>query len=187
VIWCLFVASLAYCVAFNDGSFVRVLTLVFWTILVDFLFVGVIVATIGWWASNKYLRLYSGSTNDDDHLAGHSVVQSVEWLYAFDIHCNSFFPLFILLYVVQYMFIPGLYTTNFFAILLSNTLYLVAFGYYSYITFLGYTALPFLQNTQTLLYPFGLIIIAYFLALIFRFNATVFVINLYFGSTSAVS
>ena len=32
--------------------------------------------------------------------------QRVEWLYAFDIHCNSFFPLFIMLYVVQLVLSP---------------------------------------------------------------------------------
>jgi len=34
------------------------------------------------------------------------VEQRVEWLYAFDIHCNSFFPLFIMLYVVQLILSP---------------------------------------------------------------------------------
>lgn len=31
----------------------------------------------------------------------HSVEQEVEWMYALDIHSNSFFPLFVWLYVVQ--------------------------------------------------------------------------------------
>jgi UNC-50 family len=28
----------------------------------------------------------------------HTSEQSVEWLYAFDVHCNSFMPMFVLLY-----------------------------------------------------------------------------------------
>jgi hypothetical protein len=36
----------------------------------------------------------------------HAVEQRVEWLYAFDIHCNAFFPLFIMLYVVQLILSP---------------------------------------------------------------------------------
>ena len=28
----------------------------------------------------------------------HTSEQSVEWLYAFDVHCNSFVPMFMLLY-----------------------------------------------------------------------------------------
>lgn len=46
------------------------------------------------WFSNKHLRVHHA----------HSVEQEVEWLYAFDIHCNGFFPLFVLLYVVQVRF-----------------------------------------------------------------------------------
>ena len=40
-----------------------------------------------------------------------------------------------------------------FSILLGNTLYLVAVGYYTVITFLGYNALPFLQGQVVLLWP----------------------------------
>lgn len=32
---------------------------------------------------------------------GNSVEQEVEWMYAFDIHCNGFVPVFVLLYVVE--------------------------------------------------------------------------------------
>jgi UNC-50 family len=28
----------------------------------------------------------------------HTTEQSLEWLYAFDVHCNSFIPMFVLLY-----------------------------------------------------------------------------------------
>jgi UNC-50 family len=37
--------------------------------------------------------------------------------------------------------------------LIGNTLYLVAFSYYTVITFLGYNALPFLHHTELLLSP----------------------------------
>ena len=32
----------------------------------------------------------------------HSVEQDVEWAYCWDVHCNAFFPTFLLLHVVQY-------------------------------------------------------------------------------------
>ena len=79
--------------------------------------------------SNKYLRVHSL----------HSVEQNVEWLYSFDIHCNAFFPLFLILYVVQYFLLPVLLTDGFLPLLLSNSLYAIAFCYYHYITFLGYS------------------------------------------------
>jgi hypothetical protein len=63
----------------------------------------------------------------------------VEWLYSFDIHCNAFFPLFLILYVLQYFLLPFLLTEGFLPTLVSNSLYCVAFCYYHYITFLGYS------------------------------------------------
>jgi len=68
----------------------------------------------------------------------HSVEQRVEWLYAFDIHCNSFFPLFVILYVLQYFCIPVLIGPGFLPTFITNTMYALAFGYYYFITFLGY-------------------------------------------------
>jgi UNC-50 family len=50
-----------------------------------------------------------------------------------------------------------------------NTLYLVAFGYYCVITFLGYNALPFLQHTELLLAPIPILTILWFASL-FGFN-----------------
>ena len=120
-------------------------------------------------------------------------------LYAFDVHCNAYFPLFILLYgahkralssasaecsaalpprtlytillstrptlcfksyssvrralcallsaVAQFLLSPLLLWRSFVATLLSNALYGAAFSYYHYITFLGYSSLPFLSDT----------------------------------------
>eukprot|EP01099_Mayorella_cantabrigiensis_P008002 TRINITY_DN7364_c0_g1_i1.p1 TRINITY_DN7364_c0_g1~~TRINITY_DN7364_c0_g1_i1.p1 ORF type:complete len:129 (-),score=27.69 TRINITY_DN7364_c0_g1_i1:341-727(-) len=101
----------------------------FWSIFVDFLALGVLVALVGWLFSNFNLRVQGV----------HTVEQKVEWLYAFDIHCNSFFPLFLILYVVQFLLLPVLLVPeSFFATFLSNTLYAIAFVYYFYLTFLGY-------------------------------------------------
>jgi len=105
----------------------------------------------------------------------------LEWLYAFDIHCNSFFPLFVLLFPVQFVLSPLLLGRNFIACVLSNTLYAVAFSCYHYITFLGYSALPFLQHTQRFLLPIFGVGVLYVLSLLFHFNFSHFVLALYFG------
>jgi hypothetical protein len=77
--------------------------------------------------SNKYLR---------PNIPGG---QEVEWLYAFDIHCNAYFPLFMLLYVGQYILLPVLLMeSSYLAVIISNTLYAVAFIYYFYVTFRGF-------------------------------------------------
>jgi hypothetical protein len=47
-----------------------------------------------------------------------------------------------------------------------------------------YLALPFLQNTVFFLYPIGALFVLYVISLVFNFNACVFVMNAYFGSTA---
>lgn len=47
--------------------------------------------------ANKYMKQYSP----------HSVEQEVEWLFAFDVHCNSFFCSFLVTYVLQVHFYPS--------------------------------------------------------------------------------
>ena len=88
----------------------------------------------------------------------HSVEQEVEWLYAFDVHCNSFFLLFLVVYVIQvvstlcnfcgfsmmssfekqFFSLPILLSNSFVSLVLSNLLYGVGFGAYYYVTFEGY-------------------------------------------------
>ena len=84
----------------------------------------------------------------------HSIEQYVEILYAFDIHCNGMFPLVMLTSVLQYIFLPFLLSEGLVARVAGNTLYLIGLSAYTYITFLGYKSLPFLQVPKTLLiYP----------------------------------
>ena len=70
-------------------------------VAVDFILLGVGTSTLCWWLANNYLLAGKGSHT-------HTVEQRVEWLYAFDIHCNSFFPLFLLLYVIHFFLLPFL-------------------------------------------------------------------------------
>eukprot|EP01120_Amphizonella_sp_Union-15-10_P000570 TRINITY_DN10604_c0_g1_i1.p1 TRINITY_DN10604_c0_g1~~TRINITY_DN10604_c0_g1_i1.p1 ORF type:complete len:247 (-),score=11.90 TRINITY_DN10604_c0_g1_i1:93-833(-) len=170
-IYFLIIGAISYSIIFGKGSFLRYLMLLLYTVAVDFILIGAILATIGYWIANRYLRVQGI----------HNVEQEVEWLYAFDIHCNSFFPVFVLLYVVQLFGIMLLLHGSLLATIFSNTLYIIAFGYYFYITFLGYTALPFLTKTEVFLYPIGPIFVCYVLSLLFNLNCSIFTMNLYFG------
>lgn len=58
----------------------------------------------------------------------------------------------------------------FFARLFGNTLWLVACLYYVYITFLGYTSLPYLHRTQTVLYATLPLILFYVMTIASGFN-----------------
>jgi hypothetical protein len=66
---------------------------VIWVIFIDCIGVGVLIASIYWYISNKFL-LRNPNSNVD-----------VEWAYCFDVHLNAFFPLLAILHVFQLPFL----------------------------------------------------------------------------------
>jgi len=166
------VASLAFAIAFRINTITSIIKLLFWSTFIDFIGIGIIISTITWWFSNRYLRVYDHSLRSTD--------QTVEWLYSFDVHCNSFFPMFLLLYVIQFFLLPLVLHDSFLAAFLGNSLYLVAYVNYIRITFLGFQALPFLRNTVIFLYPIWFLLLVYGWSLLFSFNISIFITNEYF-------
>jgi len=154
-------AAVAYSVALQVRPYC-VLAMIVHFIVLHFFCSGVIVATVLWYIANNYLRTPSF----------HGVEQRMEWKYAFDIHCNSFFPLFLLLYVLHYFFLPFLVQSSSLATILGNALYATALCYYLYITSLGYSALPFLEHTELFLYPSGIVLITMLILCLLRVNLT---------------
>ena len=59
---------------------------------------GIIMASLCKWIAEKYMM-------KSEKKAVHSVVNSIETMYAFDIHCNSFFPLFVFSYTIQVIYL----------------------------------------------------------------------------------
>jgi hypothetical protein len=159
------VTTIAYALALGPLGVAATFELLAWNVLVDFLLEAVVIATAAWLLCNRYLRVRGG-------LHTHSLEQSVEWLYAFDVHCNAFFPLFLLLHVAQYIFWPLLLSDRFVATLTANTLYLLAHAYYWHVTFLGYNALPFLQKTIVFIYPTAVLVVLFFVSLGLGWNAS---------------
>jgi len=132
------IAAFAYAIAFRHPSFWGYLWTIIYSVIVDWLFVGMAIASTSAHIANKYMRQYHS----------HSVEQEVEWLYAFDVHTNAFFCSFMITYVLQYFLLPILLSRAIIPCILSNTLYAGASIWYFYISHLGYRALPFLGNTQ---------------------------------------
>ncbi len=86
---------------------------------------------------------------------------------------SAFFPLLVILHFVQLFFYSILISRPWFiATLFGNTLWLVAIGYYLYITFLGYHSLRILERTKIFLYPFIPLGLVYLLSLICNWNIT---------------
>lgn len=49
---------------------------------------------------------------------------TVEWAYAFDVHTNAFFPLYLTLYLAQLFLVPVVMKDNWVCLWVGNTLYL---------------------------------------------------------------
>uniref|UniRef100_A0A383WCT6 UNC-50 family protein n=1 Tax=Tetradesmus obliquus TaxID=3088 RepID=A0A383WCT6_TETOB len=141
VVLCLLVAlaATAYCVTYGDNLWHSLLTILS-AVIVDCLLLGIAISTACWFIANRFLR--------KKNLPQHQVEQHLEWLYAFDVHCNSYFPLFLLLYVLQFLGSPFLLWKSFVSGVVSCVLYAVVLAYYHYLNFLGYSALPFLERTE---------------------------------------
>lgn len=161
LIFFLSVVAIAYGIAFEAGgtNFIHILVRF---VFIHFLLFGVVVSSVSWFVANNYMRAQSF----------HGVEQKMEWMYAFDIHCNSFFPFFLVLYVLHYLLLPLLLQSTWLAATFSNLLYAVATCYYLYIMSLGYSMLPFLERTEVILYPAGVVVLLAFILSILGINLT---------------
>ncbi|CAI5743480.1 unnamed protein product [Peronospora destructor] len=155
----LLTATLAWAIAFHVDNIIRYVSLLFHAVVIEWLSFGLLISTLCWWITNHHLRQRTNHGMGDALY----VEQRVEWQFAFDIHCNSFFILFLFLYVVQFLLAPMLASDSFVMLLVGNLLYSLGWGCYTYITFLGYMALPFLHRTEQLLLPL-IVILALFIS-----------------------
>lgn len=140
------VSALAWGLAYASGI-LGVLRLMLYMVLVDFLATGVIIATVGWFLANKFLKQ---SKRGIMSIGGEG---ELEWAYCFDVHCNSFLIIWLCLYVIQFILLPVLTKSNWMSMFLGNTLYLFALCYYFVISFYGYNTMPFLEHTELILLP----------------------------------
>ncbi|OQR71613.1 protein unc-50A-like [Tropilaelaps mercedesae] len=139
-----------------------------WTVFIDCVGVGIIVATCIWIICNKYLIKPSCRLTED-----------VEWGYCFDVHLNAFFPALIILHLFQLFFYQIIRYDWFLGRLFGDTLFLIACAYYCYITFLGYSALPILKNTKVFLYPMAPLLLVYVMSLAAGFNLCRVLVDFY--------
>jgi len=95
----LFVASVAYSLTFR-ANLLRVLI---WTVGLHYLLMGLLLATAFTYVCNNYLRMRAPMHT------GLFVRQTLEWQYAWDIHCNSFVLVIAIVYVAQFLLLPVLY------------------------------------------------------------------------------
>lgn len=120
--------------------------LIVYMVMIDFYLSGVVIATISWFVTNKLFNNTYGNIGG----VGRYSVNYIEWGFCFDIHCNSFLIIWCVLYVLQFILLPLIrIKKSIFALLLGNSLYFGAIGYYFVITFYGFNSLPFINNSNS--------------------------------------
>ena len=149
---------------------------------------GALQASSSHVGGSAYARLASRAASGASWAIAHGAAaaerrsgESVEWLYAFDVHCNAFLPIYLLLYLAQYLLLPVLLRPGLFARFLANGLYALAFSSYHYLTFLGYSEMPFLTKCEVFVYPIALVLLAFALSLPLGVNCSALVVYIYFG------
>jgi len=139
--------------------FVGFLKFLLYVIFVDLIGVGLVISTSLWFISNKFL--IKPTIREQD----------VEWGFTFDVHLNAFFPILMILHFVQlFVYHPLIERDWFISTWLGNTLWLIALGYYIYITFLGYSSLNILTKTKYFLAPLTLLFLLYIVTLVTNWN-----------------
>jgi len=149
-------AGFSFTLGIHFWGFVKFLLYV---IFVDMVGVGLVIATLLWWVSNTFLL--KPAHRDQD----------VEWGFCFDVHLNAFFPILVILHFVQLFVYHTLIESDWFlSTLLGNSMWLVALGYYIYITFLGYSSLNILNRTHFFLAPLSLLLLLFIITLATGWN-----------------
>ncbi|XP_071513962.1 protein unc-50 homolog isoform X2 [Panulirus ornatus] len=163
---CVTSAGFAVVLKLSFGSFLRFLV---YTVCVDTLAIGIIVATVLWAVTNHYM--IKPTCRDQD----------VEWGYAFDVHLNAYFPPLIILHFFQLFFYHVFISQNWFVSrLFGNLLWVFAIGYYIYITFLGYSALPILHQPRMFLYALPLLMVFLVVSLALGMNLCGILMDFYY-------
>merc|ERR1712002_110390 len=162
-----FLVLLSVWLIISSAGFSLVLGIHFWgfvkfllyVIFVDMVGVGLVIATGLWYLANTFL-LKPGARDQD-----------VEWGFCFDVHLNAFFPILVILHFLQLFVYHTLIESDwFFSTLLGNSMWLVALGYYIYITFLGYSSLNILNRTHFFLAPLSLLLLLFIITLATGWN-----------------
>jgi hypothetical protein len=172
-----FLVLLAGFLVLSSAGFAFVLGIGFWgylkfllyVIFVDCIGVGLVIASGLWALSNKYLLRPTCQGVDD-----------VEWGFAFDVHLNAFFPILIVLHFIQLFFYHAVISGDgYVAAIFGNALWMVALGYYVYITFLGYSSLKILQKTKYFLYPIVPLVLFIVVTMVIKWNLTKSLMDFY--------
>ncbi|KAL0638085.1 hypothetical protein Q9L58_002864 [Maublancomyces gigas] len=169
--------SFAWGLAYTP-AFTSILRLMFSLVIGHFLVTSLLFAAAGYFLAGKFLKVRgTGPLGRAGIVGGEG---DIEFMYCFEIGVRAFFPVWVFLYVVQFLMMPILTRDYWISTFLGNSLYLIAFSYYCVITFMGYNALPFLHHTEIMLGPVFILVVLWAVSL-FGFNLAKHIIPVLLG------
>ncbi|KAF2716207.1 UNC-50 [Polychaeton citri CBS 116435] len=141
--------------------------------LIHFLLVSVLVSTLMFFLVGRVLGqrrngLFGPASSTRASQGAGGMLEGEEALefgYCFDVSIRAFLPLWLFLYVLQFLLMPLIAQDYWLSNFTGNSTYLLAICYYFIITFLGYNALPFLSKTEVLLAPVPVLVVIWFISL----------------------
>ncbi|RPB15262.1 UNC-50 [Morchella conica CCBAS932] len=170
-------SSFAWGLAYTP-AFTSILRLSFSMVFMQFLVTSLLFATAGYFLAGKFLKVQgAGGLGRGGIVGGEG---EIEFMYCFEIGVRAFFPVWVFLYVIQFLMMPILTRDYWISTFLGNSLYLIAVSYYCVITFMGYNALPFLHHTEIMLGPIFIFVVLWVVSL-FGFNLPKHIIPVLLG------
>lgn len=119
---------MCYSITFSKYNILSILQFFFFQAFFMLITVGVLISFTLKHIADKYFK------NDDLGFTH----QGVDYLHAFDIHCNSSVPMYTFSVVIPFFILPIVLNESFLSTMLSNALALTGILYYCYVTLLAY-------------------------------------------------
>ena len=168
----LFVSSLCYSLTFGHMNIFFILNIFFIQAFILLFTSGVFIALFCKIIIDKYFR---------NNEIGNGKEHKIEYVYAFDIHCNSFVPMYFFTSIVPFCILPLVNgSKGFIRILISNTLIFIGISYYLYVTFMSYFSLPFVKKNKMITLIIWPIILLYLILTLSRVNVyNYFIVQLF--------
>lgn len=157
----LFISSISFSFAFNHTSPFFIFNIFFIQTFVMFFTFGLGIAMVSKVVIDKFFKSNEIGINKE---------QTIEYVYAFDIHCNSFVPLYFFCAVLPFIFLPLVNGYNIIQVIIGNSLLCIGVLYYCYVTFMGYFSLPFVRKNKFVTLAVWPIIATFIIATMLKIN-----------------
>ena len=164
------ISSISYSITFGIYNPFKIFNIFFIQTFVFLITFGLIISMISKIIIDKY---FNNSTTN----------QNIEFIYAFDIHCNGFVPMYAFCSIIPFIFI-GITSKDNFMIetLFTNSSLCIGILYYSYVTFISYFSLPFVRKNKFVTLGIWPIIFTFLIATLCNFNFFKYFCSMFFST-----